>query len=71
MAQLVEQRTRNAQVIGSNPISSSKKPQFRELNRGYFLYIYAIFRRFDGHLTPIGVFFILIYILVQKIIRHF
>ena len=36
MAQLVEQRIRNAQVIGSNPITSSTKPRIALVMRGFY-----------------------------------
>ena len=42
MAQLVEQRIRNAQVIGSNPIISSKQ---RDTRKGVPLF--GAFRRFN------------------------
>ena len=37
LAQLVEQRIRNAQVEGSNPLSGSKKNQTENLPSGFLL----------------------------------
>lgn len=39
LAQLVEQRIRNAQVEGSNPLSGSKKNQTERLPPDFLLYM--------------------------------
>lgn len=39
LAQLVEQRIRNAQVEGSNPLSGSKKNQTEDFPPDFFCYV--------------------------------
>ena len=42
VAQLVEQRIRNAQVAGSSPAASSKKTRYFERNNGFFVLFRAL-----------------------------
>ena len=50
MAQLVEQRIRNAQVIGSNPIISSRKTSIR--NDWCFLFYITVFNADNLKTSP-------------------
>ena len=43
VAQLVEQRIRNAQVAGSSPAASSTKPRHFSGNDGVFCYFFGCF----------------------------
>ncbi len=42
VAQLVEQRIRNAQVAGSSPAASSTKTRYFERNNGFFVLFRAL-----------------------------
>ena len=59
VAQLVEQRIRNAQVAGSSPAASSKKTRYFERNNGFFV-LFRFFKTFHTAtiILPRSIFFI-------------
>ena len=50
MAQLVEQRIRNAQAVGSSPTSSSKNPECDSIQDFYLLPLHYYLTKFSDEI---------------------